>query len=180
MKAIVCTDYYWGIGKDNQLLFRIDTDMKNFRNMTKNNIVVMGRKTFESLPFRKPLKDRLNIIMTRDYDFYVDGAIIVHNDGELRTELAKHPKDEVFIIGGESIYNQYIDECTDAWVTKVRSVEEVDTYFPDLSQKPNWIWSHEDSHVFFGEDRSKGAFECMLYHFVNINKNGDALRLKTE
>lgn len=181
MKAIVCTDCYWGIGKDNDLLFHIDEDMKFFSEMTKNNIVVMGRKTFESLPNKKPLKDRLNIVMTRDYDFHADGVITVHSDADLRIELAKHPKDEVFIIGGECIYYEYIDECTDAWVTKVQCYKEFDARFPDLAHKKNWIWSQTDAKIFFGTDRfTDTSYKCILHHYINIDKNGDALRLKPE
>ena len=102
MNVIVAVDKNWAIGKDNKLLVSIPDDMKFFRETTSGKVVVMGRKTLESFPNGKPLKNRVNIVLTRDENYKVKDAIVVHSKEELDKELAKYNSDDIFVIGGES------------------------------------------------------------------------------
>lgn len=138
MNLIVAVDKNWAIGKDNKLLVSIPDDMKFFRETTTGKVVVMGRKTLESFPGKKPLKNRVNIVLTRDLDYQAQGAIIVHSKEELLKELEKYDSDDVYVIGGESIYRLLLDMCQVAHVTYVDYAYDADTYFPNLDENPDW------------------------------------------
>lgn len=102
MNLIVNADKNWGIGKNNELLVHIPNDMKMFRNTTIGKVVVMGRKTLESFPNGLPLVKRTNIVMTKNKDYDVKGAVIVHSKEELLEELKKYPQEDIFVIGGRA------------------------------------------------------------------------------
>ena len=91
MNIIVAADKNWGIGKNNQLLVSIPADMKMFREETSGKVVVMGRKTLESFPNGLPLKNRINIVLTRDRNYEAKGAVIVHSIEEALKEVEKYP-----------------------------------------------------------------------------------------
>ena len=138
MNLIVAVDKNWAIGKDNKLLVSIPDDMKFFRETTTGKVVVMGRKTLESFPNGKPLKNRVNIVLTRDPKYQVKDAIVVHSKEELDKELAKYNSDDVYVIGGESIYRMLLDDCNRAFVTYIDYSYDADTFFPNLDEKPEW------------------------------------------
>jgi len=139
MKAIVAVDINWGIGKDNQLLYHIKEDMKRFKDLTMNKVVVMGRKTFESLPDKKPLPYRVNIVMSKDTTYKADGAIVVHSIEELNDKISIYDADDVFIIGGGKIYEEFITKCSDVYVTVVTRSFNADTFFPNLNVMDEFI-----------------------------------------
>ncbi|WP_028235508.1 dihydrofolate reductase [Pseudobutyrivibrio sp. MD2005] len=143
MNLIVAVDRNWAIGKDNKLLVSIPDDMKFFRETTSGKVVVMGRKTLESFPNGKPLKNRVNIVLTRDNNYQVKDAIVVHSKEELNAELTKYNNDDIFIIGGESIYRMMLDECDRAFVTYVDYAYDADTYFPNLDDNSKWKLAEE-------------------------------------
>ena len=143
MNLIVAVDRNWAIGKDNKLLVSIPDDMKFFRDTTTGKVVVMGRKTLESFPNGKPLKNRVNIVLTRDTNYSVDGAIIVHSEEELKEELTKYNSDDIYVIGGESIYRLLLDQCKLAFVTYVDYAYDADTYFPNLDEMDDWKLTDE-------------------------------------
>lgn len=145
MKAIVAVDSDWGIGCCGKLLFRIPEDLKFFKEMTLGKVVVMGRETFESLPDSKPLKDRTNIVLSRNVNYRNDGVILCHTLEELFTELRKYDTEDVFVIGGELIYSQLLKCCREAYVTKIEGKRAADKYFTDLDREKNWklVWSSE-------------------------------------
>ncbi|HHV99383.1 MAG TPA: dihydrofolate reductase [Clostridiaceae bacterium] len=138
MKAIVNVDLNWGIGYKGNLLQRIPEDMKFFKKTTIGKVVVMGRKTFESLPGQEPLKDRVNIILSAKGEFGDDRLIVCRSLGELFAELKKYPGDDIFIIGGESVYSLLLPYCSEAYVTKVQNTYEADTYFKNLDEDESW------------------------------------------
>ena len=138
MKAIVAVDQNWGIGCKGKLLVSIPADMKFFRSTTLGKVVVMGRKTLESFPNGAPLKDRVNIVLTKNSNFEKQGVVVVHSVEELHEELKKYNSDDVYVIGGAAIYSQLIDECDTAYVTKIDYTYEADAYFPNLDEKENW------------------------------------------
>lgn len=143
MNIIVAADKNWGIGRENRLLVSIPADMKFFRTATTGKVVVMGRKTLESFPNGLPLKNRTNIVMTRDENYRVKDAVIVHSVEELLEELKKYDSREVFVIGGDSVYNQLLDYCDTAYVTKIDFAYEADTWFPNLDEREDWVLAEE-------------------------------------
>ncbi|MCI5624193.1 dihydrofolate reductase, partial [Anaerostipes sp.] len=128
MNLIVNADKNWGIGKNNELLVHIPNDMKMFRQTTIDKVVVMGRKTLESFPNGMPLPRRTNIVLTRDEDYKVKGAVIVHSKEELLEELKNYADEDIFIIGGESIYRMMLPYCNVAYVTRTDYAYDADTY----------------------------------------------------
>lgn len=138
MNIIVAADKNWAIGKNNKLLVSIPADMKMFRQTTTGKVVVMGRKTLESFPGGQPLKNRTNIVLTRNPHYQVKGAVTVHSLEELLEELKKYEAEEIFVIGGESIYRMLLPYCQVAHVTKIDHAYEADTYFPNLDETGEW------------------------------------------
>lgn len=150
MNLIVAVDKNWAIGYQNKLLTSIPEDMKFFRQTTTGKVVVMGRKTLESFPGKKPLKNRTNIVLTRNPSYQAEGAIVVHNEDELREELKKYDSEDIFVIGGESIYRQFLDECDKAYITKIEYAYTADAYFPNLDVKEEWkITAESEEHTCF-------------------------------
>ena len=150
MNLIAAVDENWAIGKNNQLLVRIPADQKFFREMTTGKVVVMGRKTLESFPNGQPLKNRTNIVMTRNKDYAVKDAIVVHSMDELHDELKKYNSEDVFVIGGEKIYEQLLDECDVAHITKIEFAYDADAYFPNLDKNPDWeITGDSEEQTYF-------------------------------
>lgn len=143
MKMIVAVDKNWGIGKNNDLLVSIPADMKMFRTETSGKVVVMGRKTLESFPGGLPLKNRTNIVLSGNPDYQVKGAIVVHSLPELLEEIKKYPKDQVYCIGGDSVYKMLLPYCDTAQVTKIDFAYEADRYFPNLDEMPQWQVAEE-------------------------------------
>lgn len=138
MNIIVAVDKNWAIGKDNKLLVSIPADMKMFRQETSGKVVVMGRKTLESFPNGLPLKNRTNIVLTGNKEYKVKDAIIVHTLEELLREIEKYPKEEVYCIGGDSVYRQLLPYCDTAYITKIDFAYEADSYFENLDEKEEW------------------------------------------
>ena len=138
MNLIVAVDKNWAIGKDNKLLVSIPQDMKFFRETTMDKVVVMGRKTLETFPGGQPLKKRTNIVLTRDKNYKVKDAIVVHSIEELLEELKKYEEEQIYVIGGESIYRALLPYCKLAHVTKIDHAYEADTYFPNLDEMDDW------------------------------------------
>lgn len=139
MNLIAAVDKNWAIGLDNKLLVSIPEDMKFFRNTTTGKVVVMGRKTLESFPNGLPLKNRVNIVLTSDVNYKVQDAIIVHSMEKLLEELKKYNSDDIYVIGGESIYRQMVDLCDVAHITKIDYEYEADSFFPNLDEKQEWV-----------------------------------------
>ena len=137
MNVIVAADKNWGIGKNNQLLVSIPADMKMFREETSGKVVVMGRKTLESFPNGLPLKNRTNIVITKNKDYDAKGAIVVHSIEEALEEIKKYPTEDVYCIGGDSIYEQMLPYCDTAYVTYVDYEYAADTFIPNLDEMPD-------------------------------------------
>ncbi len=132
MKAIFHADREWGIGKKNDLMFSLPLDMKFFRETTKDKIIVMGRNTLNSFPNGKPLKNRVNIVLSsKKVD---EDVIAVHNSDELFEELNKYPEDDVYVIGGASVYNMLMPYCSEVLVTKVDAIGGAEVYVNNLDE----------------------------------------------
>lgn len=147
---ILSADQNWGIGCNNKLLVSIPSDMKFFRTQTTGKVVVMGRKTLESFPGGMPLKNRTNIVVTRDPDYDARGALAVHSREELLEELKKYKSEDIYIIGGEAIYRMMLPYCDTIHVTKIDFAYEADRFFPNLDEMPEWeITASSDEQTYF-------------------------------
>jgi len=136
MRAIFHADKKWGLGKKNDLMFSLPKDMKFFRETTKGKVVVMGLNTLRSFPNGKPLKNRVNIVLTPEETG--EDVIEVRNLKELFLEIKKYPADDVFVIGGASVYATLIPYCTEVLVTKVDADGGADVFAPDLDKDKNF------------------------------------------
>lgn len=143
MKAILAADKNWGIGYNNHLLVSIPSDMKFFRQTTIGKVVVMGRKTLESFPNGMPLKNRTNIVLTGNQNYQVKDAVIVHSEDELMEELKKYNTDDIYVIGGESVYRMMLPYCDTVYVTKIDRAFQADTFFPNLDEMDEWEMTEE-------------------------------------
>ena len=143
MKAILSADRNWGIGNGNKLLVSIPSDMKFFRQTTTGKVVVMGRKTLESFPNGQPLKNRTNIVLTSNQDYKVKDAVIVHSKEELLKTLEQYDSENIYIIGGESIYRMMLPYCDTVFVTKIDRAFQADTFFPNLDEMEEWQMTEE-------------------------------------
>lgn len=150
MNLIAAVDKNWAIGLNNKLLVSIPEDMKFFRKTTTGKVVVMGRKTLESFPNGLPLKNRVNIVLTSDVNYKVKDAIIVYSMEELLDELKKYNSEDIYVIGGESIYRQMVDLCDVAHITKIDYEYQADSYFPNLDEKEEWeITADSEEQTYF-------------------------------
>lgn len=143
MKAILAADKNWGIGYNNHLLVSIPSDMKFFRQTTTGKVVVMGRKTLESFPNGMPLKNRTNIVLSGNQNYQVKDAVVVHSEDELMEELEKYDTDDIFVVGGESVYRMMLPHCDTVYVTKIDRAFQADTFFPDLDEMDEWVMTEE-------------------------------------
>lgn len=143
MNVIVNVDKNWAIGNKGKLLVSIPNDMKMFRNETLGKVVILGRKTLTTFPQGQPLKGRTNIILTRDETFSAPDAVVVHSVEEVLEEAKKYPPEDVYVIGGDSIYRQLLPYCDTAIVTKCDQAYEADAYFPNLEKDPAWQMTGE-------------------------------------
>lgn len=142
MTAIVCVSQNWGIGRDGALLFRISADLKRFKALTVGKTVILGRKTLDTFPGGKPLKDRRNIVLSRR-ELDIPGAEIAHSF----EEAAALGGDDAIVIGGASVYMALLSRCDRVHVTKVDAAPDADSFFPDLDDNPDWRVASE-SEVF--------------------------------
>lgn len=143
MNLIVNVDSNWAIGYRGKLLVSIPEDMKFFRSETTRKVVVLGRKTLDTFPGGQPLKNRTNIILTRNPNYQVKGAIICHSVEEVLEELKKYNSEDVYIIGGDSIYKEFLPYCDVAHVTRTDHVYDADAWFPNLEEDPAWVLTGE-------------------------------------
>ncbi len=214
MKAILSADLNWGIGYRGKLLQRVPEDMKYFMKMTMGKVVVMGRETFESLPGKQPLKDRINIVLSKNKDYgagiggdnaasdngsnngsnntgsYNDSnagnnnaksynnsnagnkpsgderLMICHSFDELFERLKEYSSEDIFVIGGQSIYTQLLPYCSEAYVTRFEKAFEADRHFPDLDRMENWELVEEGSQIFYNDM----GFKFLKYSNKAISK----------
>lgn len=163
MKAIVAVDKNWGIGKDNDLLFSIPLDMAFFREQTKGKVVVMGSKTLKSFPNSKPLKNRVNIVFHRGNEVF-EGCIVVKDLAQLSEVLKNYNTDDVFVIGGGTIYKLMLEYCSEALITKVDADGEATVFFPNLDIIKEWQCTKESEQL-----ESNGyTFKFTTYKNKNI------------
>ena len=156
MELIVAVYDDWGIGRDGTQPIALKADRKFFRETTRGAMVIVGRRTIEDFPGKKPLPGRVNVALTRS------GAEIpgftVCTSPEEAAELAKTAQ-RAMVIGGGSIYRQMLPMCDTAYVTKVHVAVDSDTFFPNLDENPEW----ELSEILQSGEEDGIAYEMCLY-----------------
>lgn len=161
MNLIVAVDENWAIGNKNELLISIPADHKFFRQETTGKVVVLGRKTLETFPQGLPLKNRTNIILSTNSSYQVKDAVVVHSVEELLKEVEQYNTEDVYIVGGESIYRQMLPYCKVAHVTKIDHSYEADAYFPNLDEDSEWqITADSEEQTYFD----------ITYHFLKYER----------
>lgn len=143
MQMIVAVDENWAIGWKGGLLVRIPGDMEWFRKKTTGKVVVMGRKTLESLPGGQPLGKRTNVVLSSNRQFQRKNAITVCSFQEAMEVLGQYSSKDIYIIGGESIYRQFLPYVDTVHVTKIMYQYEADTFFPNLERDGAWEMAEE-------------------------------------
>ena len=138
MKLVVAVDKEWGIGNKGELLARVRADLRYFQSLTKGNVVVLGSKTLATFPGGRVLKDRTNIVLSRNPNYAPEGAVMVRSVEALLNLLKEYNTDTVFVIGGAQIYNQLLPYCDTAYVTKFDKSFEKDAFFENLDASPDW------------------------------------------
>jgi dihydrofolate reductase len=136
MDIVVAVNDDWGIGFKGTQSVVVPEDRKHFRSVTGKGTVIVGRKTIQDFPGGKPLKNRKNIVLTRDENLKIDGAVVVHSMDEAFSAISED--ENVFIIGGDSVYKLFLPYCSRAFLTKLLVTPESDTFFPNLDETPNW------------------------------------------
>jgi dihydrofolate reductase len=157
ISIIVAVSDDWGIGKDNELLWRIPEDLKRFKKLTTGNAIIMGKKTWESLP-RKPLPDRKNIVLTDIAHEIIEGSITAYS---LEDALSKCDNTkEIFIIGGGSIYRQFMPLADRLYISHVHKKGPADIYFPEIDLK---IWKVAEKEEFPGDGEARIPYTYTIY-----------------
>lgn len=156
MNLIVAVYEDWGIGRDGTQPVALSADRKFFRETTRGAMVIVGRRTIEDFPGKKPLPGRVNVALTRSAE-EIPGFTVCHSPEEAM-ELAKSAE-SCFVIGGGSIYQQMLPFCDTAYITKVHANPGSDTFFPNLDEDENW---YPAQTLQSGEENGI-AYEMLLY-----------------
>ena len=150
MNLIAAVDRNWAIGNRGQLLVSIPADHKMFRQETLGKVVVYGRKTLETFPLAQPLDRRENIILSTNPNLQVRHALVVHSIDELLKACGEYPSEDIYIIGGASVYRQMLPFCDTAHITKIDYAYDADAWFPNLDEDPDWeITADSDEQTYF-------------------------------
>ncbi len=139
MKLVVAVDNEWGIGNKGELLARVRADLKYFQSLTKENVVILGSKTLATFPGGNVLKNRTNIVLSRNTEYNPEGAIMARSLEELLDIIKNYNTDNVFVIGGSQIYSMLLPYCDTAYVTKFQKSFEKDAFFPNLDESDQWV-----------------------------------------
>lgn len=162
MNIIASVDKRWAIGKNGKLLVSIPEDMQLFRQETRGKVVIMGRKTLESLPAGEPLYERKNIVLTKDKAYKKDNTSICHSIEEVLEEVKQYKSEDVYVIGGGSVYEQFLPYCNVAHITKVDYVYDADCYMPDLDLDQKWsVVQRSDEKTYFNI-----CYEFVMYQRI--------------
>ena len=138
MNLIAAVDNKWGIGYKNKLLISIPDDMKFFKEMTTGKVCIMGRNTLESLPGGRPLDGRVNIVLTKDRSFKKNGVIVANSVEQALEAVKEYDTKDVFVIGGESIYNQFMPYIDTAYITYIDYTYQADKRIENLDKNDDW------------------------------------------
>lgn len=165
MNMIVAVTGNMGIGYKNDLLVNIPEDKRYFRTLTKGKVVVMGRKTLESLPGGRPLKNRVNIVLSTTLDKRTEGITVVSNLARLEEALKAYSSEDVFVIGGQRIYETLLPKTNVIYITRVTCKDPLkcDRFFPDIDSMSGWqkTWAAE------AREWENGSFRFEKYERIS-------------
>ncbi len=164
MNLIVNVDKNWAIGNNGGLLISIPEDLRFFRDETTGKVVIVGRNTVKTFPGGRPLKNRKNIIVSSNKDLKVDDAVVVNSVEEALEAVKDYKSEDVYVVGGASIYKQMLPYCDVAHVTKTNYAYQADTYFPNLDEMDDWVIEAES------DERTYYNIEYTFYKYVRKNK----------
>jgi dihydrofolate reductase len=164
MDAIVAVYKDWGIGANGTQPIVIPEDRKHFQELTEGAAVIVGRRTFEDFPGGRPLKNRVNIVLSRR-DTEIEGATVAHSVEEALNLAKKYPR--VFVIGGESIYNEFLSYCEKIYITKIAAKPESDAFFPNLDFSMDWCCER------MGPEMEYEGIKYRFCLFESYNMNSD-------
>ena len=165
LKAIVAVCDDWGIGRGGDMVVSNRADMRHFVACTKGHPVIMGRKTLDSFPGGRPLKDRRNIVLTRDADFAREGVETVHSVEAALEAVAD--EDVAWVIGGGAVYEQFLPYCYEAEITHNHVIHPADTFFPNLDENPEWDAVDHQGECTVGEGQGDVG---LRYEFVTYRR----------
>ncbi len=160
ISIIVAVSEDWGIGKDNELLWHISEDLKRFKKLTSGNVVIMGKKTWESLP-RRPLPGRKNIVLTDDPHECIDCSVTAYSIEDALSKCEK--EEEIFVIGGGSVYRQFMPITDRLYITHVHRKAPADVYFPEIDFD---IWKIVEKEEFKGADKNDIPYTYIIYERI--------------
>ena len=163
--SILNCDKEYGIGKKNGLLFSLKEDMSFFRKTTLNHVVAMGENTLLSFPGSKPLKNRTNIVLSQDPTHNYEGVVNVHSFEEFLRVINEYAqKEDVYIIGGASIYRQTLDYVDFVYLTKVDAVGGAEVFFVNINEDKRFKLVEESEPI------QDGDYQIRFTKYQNINK----------
>jgi dihydrofolate reductase len=157
ISIIVAVSENWGIGKDNELLWHIPEDLKRFKKLTLGKTLIMGKKTWESLP-RKPLPGRKNIVLTDDTSESIDFSVTAYSIEDALSKCGK--EDEVFVIGGGSVYRQFMPMADRLYITHIHRTAPADIYFPEIDPV---IWEVVEKEEFAATENDGISYTYIIY-----------------
>ena len=166
MNLIIAVDRNHGIGCKGTLLYHIPDDLRYFKEKTSGKVVVMGRGTLESLPNGKPLPNRINVVLSRDTGFMPDGVIVCRSVDELFERLKSYDSNDVFIMGGETVYNLLAEYCDFAFVTEIDAESSADKFFHKVYDGERWGKIEE------GEERECNGIRYRFCKYRNLKRSG--------
>ena len=150
MNIIAAVDNNWAIGRDGHLLVSIPNDMKLFRQETEGKVIILGRKTLATFPGKRPLENRKNIILSEDRELQVKDALVLNSVEEVLNEVKKYRSEDVYVVGGASIYEQFLPYCDVAHITKIDFEYFADRHMPNLDRDGEWkITEESDAQTYF-------------------------------
>jgi dihydrofolate reductase len=163
ISLIAVLDKANGIGKNNKLLCHLPADLKRFKQLTSDHTIVMGRKTFESLP-NGPLPNRKNIILTKNTNYEIKGCTILHSIEEIVEECKI--EDEIFIIGGGELYKIFLQKADFLYITKIDHVFDADTFFPEIEPEK---WQIDSCKELLADEKNHFNYSFIEYSKRNLN-----------
>lgn len=167
MNLIVAVDEKWAIGYKGDLLCYIPTDLKYFKEITTNKIMILGRKTLESFPKGEPLPNRHHFLLSKgDHPMKNHPQVTLCNSVEVLMEKIKDlNQNDIFVVGGGEIYNTMLPFCNKAYITKIHKSFKADTFFPNLDENSQWefIGNNEFLPIIYEKDKEKLDFDFQIY-----------------
>ncbi len=158
LKILVAFDENRVIGKNNALIWHLPADLKRFKALTTGHVIIMGRKTFESIG--KPLPNRTTIVISRQYDLQIEGVILAHSVEEAILKAKSITRDDIFIVGGAEIYTLSLPLVDQVLVTQLHDIFEGDAFFPEISSE---MWDLTEQERGITDDKNRYQFSYITY-----------------